>query len=238
MAMNRVLMRLADDEQRRLRPHLESVRLARGTSLCAVNTVARHAYFPVTGLVSIVALTREGNSLEVAAIGREGIVGLPHMLHAAPAPYASTVQLNGEAYRLRADLFVSEFGRAAGLHDGVLHALRELVVQISQSAVCHRFHSVTQRLARSLLTSRDGTDADTLELTQEVLALRLGAARTGISVAAARLQDRGLIRIRHGRIRILNRPALERASCECYHIVKSQIGHGQSRSASGRLTRR
>ena len=133
---------------------------------------------------------------------------------------------------MRADLFVSEFRNGGSLHHGVLIALRELVVQISQAALCHRFHSVTKRLACSLLNNRDHAESDTPELTQEALALWLGVAPSRISVAATYQQDQNHVRLRHGRIRILNRTGLERAACECYDIVRNQIG--QSRSVHGR----
>jgi CRP-like cAMP-binding protein len=221
--VNRVLMRLPDDEQRRLRPHLEPVRMTPDTTLCDLGTVAKYAYFPLAGAVSLRALTPDGHSVELAAIGRDSLVGIPHLLHRMPAPYQSIVRAGGEAHRLRADVFVSEFHRGATFHQGVLLALHGLFVQITQAAVCHRFHTLSQRLARTLLTGRDNTGCDILEFTQESLALQLGTSRTTVSAAATHLQDRGVIRLRHGRIRIVNTPGLQRAACECYDAVRAEL---------------
>jgi CRP-like cAMP-binding protein len=221
---NRLLSLLPKDEYRRLQPQLEGVLLPKGKVLYDMGDVMHHAYFPLSGMVSLLAMTHEGQTVEVAMIGNEGVIGLPIVLHANTAPYRVLVQIPGSACRIRSEEFRHEFQRDAALQEVLLRYTHSLIGQISQSAVCHRFHTVTQRLCRWLLIARDRVDTDDIELTQELIAHMLGIPRTGVSMAATELQDKALIRSRHGKIHIMNRKGLEAAACECYHIVRDAIG--------------
>lgn len=219
-AGNRVLTQLPAEEKRRLEAHLEVVHLVPGTQLEQIGARAEYAYFPVTAVVSLRSLTKDGGSVEIATVGDEGVVGLPHLIDRIAASHDAVVQVRGDACRVRADVFVTEYLRAPALQHSVLTALRTLLAQTSQAAVCHRFHRVPQRLARALLLRRDRSLTDTFRLTQEALALQLGSSRAAVSAAETTLQDRGVIRLRHGRITVLNRSALEHAACECYAALK------------------
>jgi CRP-like cAMP-binding protein len=126
------------------------------------------------------------------------------------------VLVSGSAWRMKADILRAEFRRGAALHDLLLQYTHGLLAQVSQSAVCHRFHTSSQRLSRWLLMACDRVDSDTLELTQDSLACVLGIQRTYVNAAALELQNADLIRYRHGKITILNGKRLERAACECY----------------------
>ena len=223
-AANRLLATLPRDELRRLEGQLETVRLPKGKVLYETGDPMRHAYFPLNGMVSLLAATHDGQTVEVAMVGHEGVVGLPIVLRATTAPYRVMVQISCDAVRVRSETLATEFRRCTEFQDALLRYTNSLVGQISQSAVCHRFHSVLQRLSRWLLIAHDRVEGDTIELTQEFIAHMLGIPRTGVNAAAVALGDAGLIRYRHGRITVLNRKRLEAESCECYRIVRDEIG--------------
>jgi CRP-like cAMP-binding protein len=222
--VNRLLAALPRDEHTRLVTHGLRVHLPQGTVLCELGGPVHYAYFPESAMVSLLSLTHDGHTIELATVGAEGIAGIEIVLNASSASYRMVVQLATHALRIRADTLKTEFDRSPHLRQVLLRYTRTLLAQISQSAVCHRFHTATQRLARRLLIARDRVDSDTVEITQEFMANMLGIPRTGVTMAAAGLQDAGLIRQRHGKIHILNRAALEDTACECYQIVKGEQG--------------
>jgi CRP-like cAMP-binding protein len=220
---NRLLALLPPGEYERLRPHLEHVGLLKRKILHNVGDPMPDAYFLLSGMVSLLASTAHGETVEVAVVGSEGMIGLPIVLHADTAPCEVMVLVSGSAWRIRADIVRAEFRRGAALHDLLLHYTYSLLAQLSQSAVCHRFHTSSQRLSRWLLMARDRVDSDSLELTQDSLAYVLGIQRTYVNAAALELQNADLIRYRHGKITILNCERLERAACECYSIHRDKI---------------
>jgi len=222
---NRILTALSDDERQRLTRHLEHVRLPSGKILYEVGDAVRFAYFPLGGVVSLLASTASGAAAEVAMIGNDGVVGMPILLPVNVAPYQVLVQIAAEAFRLRADIFLAEFRRDGSLQEAVMEHLQDLLAQMAQSGACNRFHSASQRLCRWLLMSHDRVQTDTIPLTQEFIGHMLGADRKRVSAAAARLQDAGVIRQRHGQIRILNRRGLESRACECYAVVRSKVSN-------------
>ncbi len=219
---NQLLALLPPGEHERLRPHLELVGLSKRTILYNVGDRMPDAYFLLNGIVSLLACTARGETVEVAVVGSEGIVGLPIVLDGDTAPYEMMVLVSGSAWRIRADILRAEFRRGAALHDLLLQYTDSLLAQFSQSAVCHRFHTGSQRLSRWLLAARDRVDSDSLELTQDSLAYVLGIQRTYVNAAALELQHADLIRYRHGKITILNCERLKQAACECYSIVRDK----------------
>lgn len=184
----------------------------------------RSAFFITSGMVSLLATTEDGSATQVGMVGDEGVVGVPALLRIDKAPYQVMVQIPGTALRVRTDVFVKEFHRNGLLQDILLRYIHCLICQISQSAACNRFHTVEQRLSRWLLISQDKVNSKDLVLTQETLAHMLGATRTNVTKAAASLKLAGVIQYRHGRIHIINRPALEKLSCECYRVITEEIG--------------
>jgi CRP-like cAMP-binding protein len=219
---NRLLARFPPGEYERLRPHLEVVGLSKRTILYNAGDRMQDAYFPLNGIVSLLAGTSRGECVEVAVVGNDGIIGLPVVLGAGTAPYEAMVLVSGSAWRIRADILRDEFRRGAALHALLLQYTDSLLAQCSQSAVCHRFHTSSQRLSRWLLTARDRLASDSLELTQDSLAYVLGIQRTYVNAAALELQNADLIRYRHGKITILNCEGLKHAACECYSIVRDK----------------
>jgi CRP-like cAMP-binding protein len=216
---NRVLNALSEEARQRVQPHLEFVRLPSGRILYEPGDVMRHAFFLEHGIVSLLAVTSDGTAAEVAMIGNDSMIGLPSGLPVNTAPYQVLVQLAGDAHRLPADLFRSEFRRDPSVQDAVLAHVHTLVRQLAQSGVCHRYHTARQRLCRWLLMTQDRARADTIPLTQEFLSHMLGASRKRVSHAAAQLQDAACIRQRHGQIKILDRRGLEQRACECYRVL-------------------
>lgn len=215
---NGLLAQLSDDEQRRLRPYLELIPLPKGKTLYHCGDAPRFAYFPVSGLVSILATTVAGDVLEVALVGRGGFIGIPVVMQ-TPARCEVRVQVAGEAVRVRSDVLLGEFKKGLTLQRLLLQDVDRVLAHTAQLALCLRHHSVTERLCRWLLVAIDCIGADTIDLTQEAIAEILGSPRTAVSTAATALQDEGFIRQRHGHLRILRRAGLERWACECYRTM-------------------
>jgi CRP-like cAMP-binding protein len=195
---------------------LEPVSLDKGATLFDIGDVVRYGYFPTGGLVSLVVLTAEGGSVEVATVAREGVVGLPVLLHATTAPHQAIVRLPGDALRFKAHVLRAEINRQGILRSALLEYANRASADVAQAVVCQCFHNVMQRLCRWLLAASDRTGSATLELTQESLAHALGVARPVVTKAALELQNANCIRYRYGRLTIIDRSTLERSACECY----------------------
>ena len=222
-SQNHLLAALSNDEARPLEQWLEHVALPRGDVLASPGQSIEFAYFPLSGMVSVVALLSEGLGAEVATVGNEGMIGLPIFLGADSSPFQLITQLSGEALRMPAEKF-----EAALAGDGRLSALlrtysQALFVQTAQNAACNSLHSVSQRGARWLLATHDRAESDSFFLTQEFLAFMLGVARQSVGIAVADLQERGLIAYSRGDMHIIDRVGLEKASCECYSIVRAEF---------------
>jgi CRP-like cAMP-binding protein len=215
---NRILLALPPKEFRLILPHLKLVDLAQGVALYEAGEVIGELYFPEDATVSYLSSTIDGETLEVGVIGNEGVVGIACIL-ADSADFRAVVQLPGRAYMIRRDLLKREFRRSDSLHRLLLHYINALLVQIAQTAVCNKFHSVEQRFCRCLLMAADRSGSHEIPLTQEALARVLGSRRASVSVVASDFQKRGAIRYRRGTIRILDRKQLEMLSCECYEII-------------------
>lgn len=220
---NRLLSALLREDHARILPSLEQVELRPGKVLYEATDIVRHSYFPLSGMVSLLAITESGNTIEVAMVGNEGVVGLPAILGIYKTPYRVMTQIRGRAMKIRAEPLRTEFNRGGRLHEVLLRYTYTLLTQISQSAVCNHFHTAEQRLSRWLLVTRDRTHSDEFHLTQEFLSHMLGIPRTHVTMRAGVLQQRGLIRYSRGRIAIVDLPGLEAASCECFRTVKDEI---------------
>jgi CRP-like cAMP-binding protein len=222
---NRLLAALPREEYEGLSPHLEMVRLTPGNTLYHAGDAVRHAYFPIGGMISLLATTEGGRSIEIAMIGTEGMAGVPLILGRGAAPYEVMVQLAGTALRVRGDVLRAAFNRGGRVQEILLRYTHALFTQVAQSAACNRFHTVEERLCRWLLVSRDRVQTDTIRLTQEFLSHMLGAPRSSVTEVAGALQSEGLISYSRGKITILDRRGLEAAACECYRLVREEIGH-------------
>jgi CRP-like cAMP-binding protein len=222
---NRLLATLPRHEYERLLPRLKIVPLAKGKTIYELGDNVRDAYFPLNGMLSILSITEDGSTVEVAMVGNEGLTGLPLILKAERMPFRVMVQLPGNAMKMPGNLLREEFNRGGNFQVMLLRYAHTLVTQIAQSAACNRFHSVEKRFCRWLLIARDRVKTNTFPLTQEIISQMLGVPRTSVTMTAVRIQKMGLIQYSRGKITILDREGLERAACECYRIVAEEIEH-------------
>jgi CRP-like cAMP-binding protein len=207
----------------RLVPRLETVSLARGHALQEPGVPARHAYFVTNGLVSLLALTADGATLELASVGKGGVVGVPLILRSTTTAHQAVVQIAGAALRIRADVLTTELQENAVLRDACLRYANQSLADLVQSSVCHHFHPLAERLCRWLLNASDRVCGDALELTHENLSQVLGAHRNAIGAAAVELENANAIRCARGRIVIVNRRRLEVSACSCYAATREEF---------------
>src|SRR5580765_7334127 len=220
---NHLLAALPAGDYERLVPHLELIPLKLGEVLYEPGVQLRYVYFPTTSIVSLLYVMEDGASAEIAIVGNEGILGISLFMGGETTPSRAVVQSAGYGYRLKAQLLKDEFQRFGPMLHLLLRYTQALITQMAQTAVCNRHHSVDQQLCRWLLLSLDRLASNELTMTQELIANMLGVRREGVTEAAGKLQDAGLISYRRGRITVLDRPGLEARSCECYEVVKKEL---------------
>lgn len=206
---NQLLAALPEADLERWLTQLEPVELSLGQVLCESGSRSEHVYFPTTAIVSLLYLTQEGESTEIAVVGRDGVVGISHVMGGNATPSRSVVQSAGRAYRLRAQTLKDALGHAGPVLTLLLRYTQALMTQVAQTATCNRHHSIDQLLRRRLLLGLDRLPSQALVMTQELLANLLGVRREGITAAALKLQQAGVIRYSRGRIAVLDRSRLE-----------------------------
>ena len=221
---NRLLDALPRAEYERIRPHLEGVPVAARQVVSEADGPIPHVYFPTGGVISLVSFMDRGAAVEIATIGREGLVGLPVFLGAASMPQRAFGQVPGFAFRMEARAFRAEVARNDALVPLLNRYTQAMFVQVAQTAACNRVHPVEARCARWLLQTHDRVGEDVYTLTQEFLAQMLGVQRPSVNASARTLQEAGLIRYVRGRITIVDRAGLESASCACYGIIQREFG--------------
>lgn len=220
---NHLLAALPPEVQNRLFPHLELVTLPLRAVLFESQDVIRHVYFPTDSIVSLQYLLTNGASSAISVVGNEGLVGITVCLGGESTPSRSLVQSAGFAYRLPRQCVRDEFERCGELLSLMLRYTQALITQVSQTAICNRHHKILQQLCRWLLISLDRLEGDRLTMTQEFISNMLGVRREGVTEAALELQRQSVISYSRGLIRVLDRPKLEKLSCECYSIVKKEV---------------
>jgi CRP-like cAMP-binding protein len=242
---NHLLAALPQNEWERWQANLEPFDMPLGQVLYESGVTMTYVYFPTTSIVSLLYMMEDGASAEIAVVGSEGMVGVSLFMGGNSTPSRAVVQSAGKGFRLKAHIMKVEFDRAGPvLHlllrytqalimktefdrsGPVLHLLlrytQALITQMTQTAACNRHHTLDQQLCRWLLLSMDRLSGDDLVMTQELIANMLGVRREGVTEAAGQLQKAGLIRYARGRITVLNRPGLEKRTCECYAVVKKE----------------
>jgi CRP-like cAMP-binding protein len=209
-------------ERRRLWPRLERVELNIRDLVYDKDKTIEYAYFPEAGVISLVSEMKNGSVVEIGTVGKEGMVGIPAFLGATSTPVKAFAQVSGRALRMRAADLKQEAANGTALH-GMLHRYTQaLFTQLSQAVACNRLHSVEQRCARWLLMTVDRVDERRFKLTQEFIAQMLGVRRATVNPILAGFQRAGMLRYRRGVMQIQNRRKLEKASCECYQIVRRE----------------
>lgn len=217
---NRLLAALPAEDFRRILPSLENIPLKLKRILYKPADIVDDVYFPGGGFVSVVTVLANGDMVEVATIGREGVVGVSAITAGYPESTLTMVQMETEScLRMPAAAFRREMDRQGALHALVTRFTHALMGIIMQTTACNAIHNVEQRLARWLLMAHDRVGADRFPLTQEFVAMMLGAARPTVTIVAGTLQRAGLITYKRGNVVIVNREALQEASCECYRAT-------------------
>jgi CRP-like cAMP-binding protein len=219
---NHLLAALPAADYERLLPHLEPVTLPLGLVVFESGSKLRHLYFPASGIVSLLYAMEDGASTEIAVIGREGVVGIALFMGGESTPSRAVVQSAGYGYRLKAAVLTKEFELGGPLQHLLLRYTQTLIAQMTQTAVCNRHHAVDQQLCRWLLLSLDRLPSNELAMTQELIANMLGVRREGVTEAAGKLQEAGLIHYSRGHITVVDRSKLEARVCECYSVVKKE----------------
>ncbi len=219
---NQLLAALPDGEWQRMRPQLEAVDLPLGLVLYESGRTLSHVYFPTTAIVSLLFVLEDGASAEIAVVGKEGVVGISLFMGGESTPSRAVVQSAGTGFRLNSTALKDEFAKNGPVMHLMLRYTQALITQMAQTAVCNRHHSLDQQLCRWLLLSLDRLEGNELVMTQELIANMLGVRREGVTAAAGKLQDAGLIHYARGRITVTDRDALARRSCECYAVVKRE----------------
>jgi CRP-like cAMP-binding protein len=205
-----------------LRDHFEVRHYPPGTALAQPGDRIRECYFPNNGMISLLSVTEQGNAVEIAYTGREGMVGIPVILSKNEMPYQALVQAPTECLVAEPDAVVELFRRGGKFHDLLMRYVYAVIRQISQTCVCNHYHTIEARLCRWLTVMAERSDNRHLELTQEFLAHILGVQRTSIGLIANSLQRDGIIRYSRGKVELLDLDRLRDSACECYAIVERE----------------
>jgi CRP-like cAMP-binding protein len=220
---NQLLLNLPTEEWKQVRPKLELIRLKLHHLLYEAGDTIRSVYFINEGMISVLAVQPDGDSVEVGLIGNEGFVGSPLLVGFRSSPSRFITQADGSAYRCGADSIKQLLPRCPVLTQLLNRYSQQLAMQTTQIAACNRLHEVAERLARWILMTEDRVGSKNLPLTHEFLGQMLGTRRSSVTVASGILQKAGLISHGRGSITVLNRPKLEEAACDCYGVVQRQL---------------
>jgi CRP-like cAMP-binding protein len=219
---NLLVASLPGDDLEKWLPLLEPVELTLGKALLESGGDLSHVYFPTKAIVSLLYVTESGASAEIAVAGNEGLVGVSLFMGGDTTPNQAVVQSAGKGYRLPAKVIKAEFNRSAPVMHLLLRYTQALITQMAQTAVCNRHHSLDHQLCRWLLMRLDRLDGNRLILTHELISKMLGVRREGVTEAARKLKQAGLITYARGHVTVVDREALEGRCCECYRVVKDE----------------
>jgi CRP-like cAMP-binding protein len=226
LTSNRLLAMLPPEERDGLAGEFELISFGLKEPIYDENKPIEHVHFPVSGVLSLVSEMENGRGIEVATIGNEGMAGLPVFLQASyTSSHKAFSQIPGQSLRMPA----ARFGElaTASHHSGLRLALsrytQALMSMIARAVACNALHNVQQRACRWLLTNHDRVATDEFVLTQEFLGQMLGVTRASVNEVARELQDANAIMYSRGRVTVVNRPELERRSCECYRVIRDEF---------------
>ncbi len=219
---NHLLAAISQSEWEKLEPDLEEVDLSLNQVLCEAGKTPAFMHFPTTAIVSLLYMTENGASSEVAVVGNDGAVGMSLFFSGSNSPNQALVQTAGKGYRMRAQAAKNAINRDGAMLTILLRYSQAMITQVTQTAVCNRHHTIDQQLCRRLLLSLDRLSSNQVAITQEMLAGMLGVRRESVTDAALKLQSAGIINYKRGLITVLDRNGLENRSCECYKITKNE----------------
>lgn len=219
---NHLLASMSQNEWNQLEPDMEQVDFSVNQVLCESGKTPAYMYFPTTAIVSLLYMTENGASSEVAVVGNDGVVGISLVLSGSNSPNQALVQSAGKGYRMSALAAKNAMHRDGAMLNIMLRYSQAMITQVTQTAVCNRHHTIDQQLCRRLLLSLDRLPTNQIAMTQEMLASMLGVRRESVTDAALKLQNLGIISYKRGLITVLDRSALESRSCECYATTKNE----------------
>lgn len=222
-ADNDLLSGLPETEQAVLHPHLQEIEVARGQVLAEAGQPAKYVYFPTTAVLSMVGSTEAGATIEVAVVGREGLASASAALGRQKVPFRIVAQIEGAAFQMPTPVMTQHLQQCRTLYGRVLNYSHVVIAQVGQSAICNRFHTAKQRLARWLLMTADRVQARELPLTHEFIAHMVGGPRSAVTEAAAALREGGAIEYRRGMLIVKNESRLRQLACECYDVVQDTV---------------
>jgi CRP-like cAMP-binding protein len=220
---NRLLHALPIEEYKRLLPILETIELSQDQVLCEPEKNFYSVYFPVTAVISIISVVDIDKSVEVALIGREGMIGIPAAFGKRKVPYRAITQIPGEVASVPVNVFQQAVERSGALGQLLFRYTTALLMQMVQSVGCNRIHKLGQRLCRLLLENIDRVKTNRLPYTHEFLAFMLAAERSNISKSLGSLEKAGIIHHNRAEVTIIDPVGLEDRSCECYRIIKDEF---------------
>jgi CRP-like cAMP-binding protein len=229
---NQLLAVLEPASRRRLEAHLQPVALKLGAVVCEAGGFLKHAYFPQGSVLSLLTVLENGSAIETANIGREGAFGLFAAMYSRVSFNRCMVQLEGGMVRCPIELLQVEFKNSEHVRNLFVSYSETLLSQVQQTVACNTVHTTEERMCRWLLMMHDRAEGELLTYTHQFLANVLGANRKSVTLAAQSVQAAGLICYSRGTIQVLNRAGLERASCECYGIVKERFDAFLTRPAT------
>lgn len=219
---NQLLAALPDSAKKRIFPRLKLVEMKLGDVIYESGQPIEFVYFPTNCIISLLYVMINGSSAEISVVGNDGMAGIAVFMGGDSTPSRTVVQSKGFAYRMPAPELKVEFNNSPEVRVLTLRYTQALITQMSQTAVCNRHHSIDQQLCRWLLLSLDRLQNNHLTMTQELIANMLGVRREGVTEAAGKLQNLGVIEYHRGHINVIDRPGLEALSCECYAVVKRE----------------
>ncbi|MEO6801368.1 MAG: Crp/Fnr family transcriptional regulator [Rhodanobacter sp.] len=220
---NELLAALPDDERARIAPHMACFVLTPGEVLYEAGHAQPWVYFPCGAVVSLLHVIENGNSIEIAMVGNEGMAGVANLLSGGAALDRAVVQSGGGALRVRAEAIRKEFTRGGSLQHVLLRHMQALMAQTAQVAVCNRYHTVDRQLCRWLLMTLDRLPSNNVVITQEMVSHLLGVRRESVAAAAVALQRAGAIEYKHGHLEVIDRLRLESLACECYKVARAEL---------------
>jgi CRP-like cAMP-binding protein len=219
VSSNAILAGLDRAESAALESASQNVPLDRGDLIAEAGQPAPYVYFPTEGVLSLVGTTAAGGTVELAVVGNEGVASVSAILGRNWLPFRVVAQVPGRALRIPTDVVSGMVIDCGGFHHRLLEYTHDMIAQVAQSAICNRFHTAKQRLARWLLMTADRADTRQLPLTHEFISYMVGGPRSAVTEAASDLREGGAIDYRRGLILIRDFEKLQEHSCECYAIL-------------------
>jgi CRP-like cAMP-binding protein len=222
---NHILLSIPDEEFNIVRPDLEYVELPQHAVLNEPRQKLEFVYFLNSGMVSLVFKTRDGDSVEVGVVGKEGFTPIPALAGLRSSPHQAIMQISGNGFKISVEALESALKSSPQLYSALNHYAAVHGLQVAQTAGCNRLHDLEQRLSRWLLLTQDRVGSGLLRITHDFLATMLGTDRPSVSLAASALQKKRIIEYSHGSVKVLNRKKLESSACECYSVIQSFNGN-------------